>query len=60
MKKLALGLAVLLLAAIAGFFALGPRLVEQSMNRIDGQPLIAVSDRAKALHRTLTIVDLHE
>src|SRR3546814_11677958 len=29
------------------------------MNKIDGKPLIAVSDEAKALHATLTIVDLH-
>ena len=29
------------------------------MNKIDGQPLIAVSDEARALHSTLTIVDLH-
>jgi microsomal dipeptidase-like Zn-dependent dipeptidase len=29
------------------------------MNLIDGQPLIGVSDEAKALHKTLTIVDLH-
>ncbi|MGX7951067.1 dipeptidase [Tsuneonella sp. HG249] len=58
-KKLGLGLALLLIVAVAGFLALGPRLVEQSMNKIDGQPLIEVSPQAKALHATLTIVDLH-
>lgn len=59
MKRFARALGVLLVVAIGGFFALGPRLVEQSMNKIDGQPLIAVSDEAKALHKSLTIVDLH-
>ena len=29
------------------------------MNKVDGEPLIEVSDEAKALHKTLTIVDLH-
>lgn len=59
MKKFAWGLAILLLAALTGFFALGPGIVARSMNRIDGQPLIAVTPQAQALHETLTIVDLH-
>lgn len=46
-------------AAVVGFFGILPGYVEGSMNQIDGQPLIAVSDEAKALHKTLTIVDLH-
>ena len=50
---------LVLLVGIAGFFQFGPGLVERSMNKIDGEPLIAVSDEAKALHKTLTIVDLH-
>jgi microsomal dipeptidase-like Zn-dependent dipeptidase len=29
------------------------------MNQVDGKPLIKVSDEAKALHKTLSIVDLH-
>ncbi len=40
-------------------FGIVPGYVEHSMNQIDGQPLIKVSDAAKALHKTLTIVDLH-
>jgi microsomal dipeptidase-like Zn-dependent dipeptidase len=58
-KKLVWGVIVLVLVAIVGFFALGPGIVERAMNKIDGQPLIPVSERAKALHKTLTIVDLH-
>ncbi len=41
------------------FFGIVPGYVEHSMNQIDGQPLIKISDEAKALHKTLTIVDLH-
>jgi hypothetical protein len=43
----------------AGFFGFAPSIIENSMNKIDGKPLIAVSEQAKALHQTLTIVDLH-
>ena len=50
---------LVLLFGIAGFFQFGPGMVERSMNQIDGEPLIEVSDEAKALHKTLTIVDLH-
>ncbi len=42
-----------------GFFGFLPGYVEGSMNAVDGQPLIKVSDEAKALHKTLNIVDLH-
>jgi membrane dipeptidase len=59
MKKIVWALVVLLLVALTGFFALGPGIVARSMNKIDGQPLIPVPDAAKALHKTLTIVDLH-
>lgn len=51
-------LALVALAAI-GFFGFGPAYIERDMNRIDGKPLIAVSAEAKALHQSLTIVDLH-
>jgi len=58
-RKLLLGLLGLVVLAAAGFFLFAPRMAEESMNKIDGEPLIAVSDEAKALHATLTIVDLH-
>lgn len=51
-------LAVAIVAAL-GFFGFAPGYVEGSMNQIDGQPLIKVSDEAKKLHATLEIVDLH-
>ena len=46
-------------AAAISFFGFLPGYVEGSMNAVDGQPLIKVSDEAKALHKTLNIVDLH-
>lgn len=51
-----LGLVALL---AVGFFALAPGYFEAQTNRVDGKPLIEVSEEARALHRTLTIVDLH-
>lgn len=51
--------AALIAAAALGFFGFAPGYVEGAMNQIDGKPLIAVSDEAKALHKTLNIVDLH-
>lgn len=59
MKRWLLGLAILLIVVAAAFFALAPGMTERSLNKIDGKPLTAVSERAKALHKTLTIVDLH-
>lgn len=57
-KRVWMPLALLALGA-AGFFGFAPGYLESSMNKIDGQPLIPVSAEAKALHKTLQIVDLH-
>ncbi len=51
-------LLVVALAALA-FFSFAPGVIERGLNKIDGKPLPQVSARAKALHATLTIVDLH-
>jgi microsomal dipeptidase-like Zn-dependent dipeptidase len=51
--------ATLIAAAAVGFFGFLPGYVEGSMNQVDGKALIAVSAEAKALHKTLNIVDLH-
>jgi microsomal dipeptidase-like Zn-dependent dipeptidase len=51
--------ATLIAAAAVGFFGFLPGYVEGSMNQVDGKALIAVSDEANALHKTLNIVDLH-
>jgi membrane dipeptidase len=57
-KRVWISLALISVAAI-GFFGFAPAYVEGSMNQIDGKPLIKVSEEAKKLHSTLTIVDLH-
>jgi membrane dipeptidase len=59
MRKWLWGLAALLLVGAIGFFGFLPGYVEASMNTIDGKPLPNVSAEAQALHKTLTIVDLH-
>jgi membrane dipeptidase len=59
MRKWIWGLMALLLVSAIGFFGFLPGYVEASMNTIDGKPLPKVSAEAQALHKTLTIVDLH-
>jgi microsomal dipeptidase-like Zn-dependent dipeptidase len=59
MRRWILGILLVVAVAALAFFALAPGIIEHGMNKIDGKPLPAVSERAKALHRTLTIVDLH-
>ena len=58
-RRLLLGLSGLLVAAVVCFFIFAPGMTERSMNRIDGKPLPDVSEEARALHKTLDIVDLH-
>ncbi len=57
-RPLVVALAILA-TAIGSFFLLAPGIAERQMNVIDGEPLPAVSDEARALHASLTIVDLH-
>ncbi len=59
MKRLFWGLGALLLTALAGFLIFAPGIAERGMNKIDGKPLPKASAEAMALHRSLTIVDLH-
>ena len=58
-RKLLLALLGLVVVGFGAFFLLAPKMAEDSMNQIDGEPLIAVSPEAEALHASLTIVDLH-
>jgi membrane dipeptidase len=53
---IALALVVLVAAA---FLAIAPGRIEAGFNKVDGKPLIPISAEARALHKTLTIVDLH-
>ncbi len=59
MKRRAWGLALALMLVAVGFFGIAPGMLEASMNKIDGKPLPKLSAEAVALHKTLTIVDLH-
>src|SRR3546814_12325156 len=59
MRRWILAILVLLIALAAAFFLLAPGMIERGPNTIDGKLLLVVSDHAKALHKTLTIVDLH-
>jgi microsomal dipeptidase-like Zn-dependent dipeptidase len=59
MRRWILGILILIALAAVAFFALAPAMIEKDLNKIDGKPLPQVSARAKALHATLTIVDLH-
>ena len=58
-RKVGIGIAVLLIAALVAFFTIAPGYVERDLNRIDGEPLIEVSQEARDLHADLQIVDLH-
>ena len=59
MRRWLAGLLLVVAVAALAFFALAPGIIERGTNKIDGKPLPTVSERAKALHSTLTIVDLH-
>jgi microsomal dipeptidase-like Zn-dependent dipeptidase len=59
MRRWLIGLLLIVALAALAFFTLAPGIVERGLNQVDGKPLPQVSARAKALHATLTIVDLH-
>ena len=59
MRRWLIGILVVLIVAAGAFFTLAPGMLERSMNKVDGKQLAEVSERAKALHKTLTVVDLH-
>jgi membrane dipeptidase len=52
-------IAGLVALALVAFFALTPGITERGMNRIEGNGVWPVSARAAALHKTLTIADMH-
>lgn len=59
MKKWLLGVGIILALVVVVFFGLGPAVVERSLNRVVLSAARPVSARAEALHRRLTIADLH-
>ena len=59
MRKLGWALLFVIMLAVAGAAIILPGRIERGQNQVDGKRLIPVSERARALHATLTIVDLH-
>lgn len=59
MRRWTTGILLVVALAALAFFSLAPGMIERGLNKIDGKPLPEISERAKALHKTLTIVDLH-
>ena len=59
MKKFAVGLVVLLVAAVVAFYTIVPFVVDSRMNTVVSTAIPAVSPQASALHRTLFVADLH-
>jgi len=59
LKRILLGVLVLLTLAAAGFFLFVPAYVERSMNKVVATPLPTISPRARALHAKLAIADMH-
>ncbi|CAN5305221.1 membrane dipeptidase [soil metagenome] len=57
-RRLLLGLLGLLIVGALAFFILAPGIVERGMNKVEPVPL-KVTDRARALHATLQIADMH-
>ena len=53
------GFLLLLLLGLAGFFSLGPGIVERGQNRVTPHQPWPVSEAAKAMHERLVIGDLH-
>ena len=58
-KKVFIVLGAILLAALGLFFFFLPGYVGQRMNATIEAPPYAASERAKALHKTLIVADLH-
>ena len=58
MRKWLLGILALLLVAATAFFIIAPGYVENSMNKVEPVAL-KITPRARALHATLQIADMH-
>ena len=57
--RIVLGIVIGLLALAAVALAMGPAMAERQMNRVSGEGLLKISDRAAALHARLQIADWH-
>jgi len=58
-RKLLFVVAFLLVAGALAYFFVLPSVVERRYNGVSQRPPYAASERARALHKTLTVADLH-
>jgi len=58
MRKLGWALLVIVILIAVAAIVL-PGWIERQQNKVDGKPLLQISEQAQALHASLTIVDLH-
>jgi membrane dipeptidase len=59
MKRIAIGFAAILVIAFAVVYFLVPGMIEGSVNLIEDHEPYEISEEARTLHSTLTIIDLH-
>ncbi len=59
MKKILYGVGLLLIAGLVIGLAIGPRLLEQSMNVVDDTGPFAVTEEARQLHQSMIVADWH-
>ncbi|WP_374138620.1 MULTISPECIES: dipeptidase [unclassified Sphingomonas] len=58
-RRIVLGLLILIVIAAIAFFAFAPGMVERSMNKVVPVPLPKVTAQTRALHQSLGIADMH-
>ncbi len=59
MKRILIGVGVFLLVAYAGIYFFASGLIEGSVNLVEEHEPYDITEDARALHNTLTVVDLH-
>jgi membrane dipeptidase len=59
LRRTLLGLALLIVVALVGFFTLAPGIVERGRNQVVSAKLPEVSEQTQELHDSLEIVDTH-
>ena len=58
-RRVLAGLAIVLVVAIGAALAVLPGMVDRRMNKVVTAAHVAVTDSARALHRTLIVADMH-
>ena len=59
LKLTLLAAAGLVTAMLILVFSLGPTVIAQRFNPVSNQALTAIAPETKALHQSLTVIDLH-